>query len=118
MYKGHVLELNAIYGIHGFGLTFFESIFALREEALYDDSLSLVFAGTRNSEWHFVAIRDFLDTIHIGVIPRDERDISTEAYGWQCCILCYRVEDERQVTEGDFEALSAVVGNDHKVHLF
>src|SRR3989344_4719678 len=120
MYEHHVLKLNAIYCIYRFLLRALlrKSIFTVRKKPLDDDARALVFAGTGDGEWHFIAIslRDLFNTIHIGMVARDERDIRAEAHRGKRRTLGYRVKDKRQIAERNLETLRAVMRNNHFVY--
>jgi hypothetical protein len=47
------------------------------------------------------------------MIARYERDVGTEANGRKRTTLGNRIEDKREVAEGHFEALTAVMRDDH-----
>src|SRR3989344_5837577 len=80
--EGHVLEFNTINSIHRFFLPFCESVLAVREEPLDNDALALVLPRTSNGKRCFLAIRNLIDTVHVGMIARNERDVGTDTAGW------------------------------------
>src|SRR3989344_272820 len=111
--EGHVLEFNTINSIHRFFLPFCESVLAVREEPLDHAALALVLPRTSNGKRGFLAIRNLIDTVHVGMIARNERDVGTETDGWERAAFGDWIEDERKVAKRHFEALSAVVSDDH-----
>src|SRR3989344_63026 len=89
-----------------------------------DDTRARFFAGAGDGEWPLacperirrVAIGYLLNTIHIGMVARDERDIRAEAHIGKRRTLGYRVKDKRQIAESNLETLRAVMRNNHCVH--
>src|SRR3989338_2331225 len=102
----HVLKLYGIDSVH-------TPARPRREEAAHRNARTLVLSWAGDGERGFIAIRHLLDAVGIRIVVRDERDVGAKAHGGERATLCNRVEDECQVAKGDFEALPAVVGDDH-----